>query len=89
MLFCFAFFSAKKVKVPSLERTGTNTGAQFLRTIARILSSSYALWETSFEMIAETMSEVGCISHSRDSVLSGKTSKDTLNNSSVELEENF
>lgn len=68
----------------SLKRIGS--GADFLWTIA---SSAHALWGFSLEITAETMNGVICTSPNRDFVVSEKSEKDALDESSLEFEENL
>lgn len=60
---------------------GKLIGAHFFRIIVRIISSSHNI------LCRDDSRNHGCISHSRNSVLSEKSGKDTPGESRLELKE--
>lgn len=58
-------------------RTGTSSGAYFIRTVVEVQPNQRVLWESSLETIAEARKGYVCVSLGRDSILGGKSGEDT------------
>lgn len=59
--------------------------ANCLRTVTGILLGLHPLWSSRLEMIAGTIEGLICVSHNRDTDLSEKSGKESLDESKVEL----